>query len=142
MFGEDPMKWIERLVVAGVGETQHMLACVYCGGTLNYYPVDREEYSKGLKWLRERADAGAREFQWQYGNVLIWAGGDLAGIEYLKKSYESGYADAAYSLGDFYACDADWDAGYFADEAKAIDWFKKAIELGSVEALHECRNLI
>ena len=138
MFGESPTQWLERLASAGDGETQHMLACVECAGTLNDYP----EYSEGFNWLREQADAGRPEFQWQYGNVLIWADCNLQGIEYLRRSYENGYAAAAYSLGDLYAYDADWGEAFHPDENEAIKWFEKAIDLGSIEAAEALSNII
>ena len=132
MFGEDPVQWIERLARAAEGEKQHMFACVECEGDLSWYPVNDNGYAVGLRWLKEQADAGRREFQWQYGNVLIYASDDLAGIEYLKKSYENGYGNAALSLGDFYSDDA----------AKAIDWFEKAVKLGSIAAADRLGELL
>ena len=81
MFGENPMKWLERLAVAGDGETQHLLACVACVGMLSAYPFDDRRFADGFKWLKEQADAGRREFQRQYRTVLISAIGDPDGVE-------------------------------------------------------------
>ena len=144
MFGEDPVHWLGRLAGAGDGETQHMLACVECEGIWNEYPFDDENYSEGFRWLKEQADAGVPELQWQYGNILLWAGSlaDLAGLDYLRRSCESGCAAAAYWLGMFYDHDADWGEGFHPDKREADKWFEKAIEFGSVEAADALSDII
>lgn len=144
MFGDDPIHWLARLASAGDGETQHMLACVECEGKWNEYPYDDENYTEGFRWLKVQADAGVPELQWQYGNILLWAGSlaDLAGLDYLKRACESGCAAAAYWLGVFYGHDADWGEGFHPDKREANKWFEKAVELGSVEAADALSDII
>ena len=127
---------------ASIGEQMHMLAYEECEGVLNDYPYADEKYAEGFKWLKEQADAGRREYQCQYGNVLIWAVGDLAGIEYLKRSYENGCVEAAYSLGDLYAYDADWGDEFQPDIDEAIFWFERSEQLGSISAADRLGELL
>ena len=135
-------KTIVDIKQVSVGERMHRLAYDECEGVLNYYPYDDEKYAEGFKWLKEQADAGRGEYQCQYGNILIWAVGDLAGIEYLKRSYENGCADGAYFLGDLYAYDADWGETFQPNIDEAIVWFERAEKLGSVLAADRLGELL
>ena len=50
-------------------------------------------------------------------------------MEYLKKSAEMGYAPAQCKLGDCYAN----GQGVEEDEAKAVQWYRKAADQGYAE---------
>lgn len=148
-YGIDPKKWLEKAAGSGDGEAQHLLAVMECEGNLNEYPVDDERFAAGLRWVRERADAGDGVAQCQFGRMLIfaWDAPDMTGLDYLKKSCQNGNAQAAFELGDLYTIDADWgdtsDPDHFEpDREEGRKWYERAIELGSVGAADALSDII
>ena len=145
VYCADPMHWLKVAAEADDGEAQHLLACIECKGVFNHYPVGDSGFAEGLKWLKERADAGDSVSQCQYGCILIWADSpaDMSGVEYLRRSYENGCAQAAFQLGDLY-----WETRYYwgdeftPDKKEAIIWFEKAIERGNIPATDRMSRII
>lgn len=128
--------WFEKAAVAGDAEALHWLAVVECEGNLNEYPCT-EKYAKGFEWLTNSANAGDPVSQCQLGRILMFNSSlspDIAGVEYLKKSAASGYAQAALELGDLYYYNLDWGDIFTPDKKIAAEWYKKASELGNAEA--------
>lgn len=143
---------LENAANKGDGEAQHRLAILeYVGeddANWGAYPIDSPEFAAGLKWIEGDAEAGNPKSQFEYGEILIWAG-DIhktmaRGLEFLNRSAENGYALAAFELGMLYSdTDTDWDGIFCANKAEAIKWFEKAVELGgeyAVKFLETTRN--
>ena len=149
LYGTDPKKWLEKAAGSGDGEAQHLLAVMECEGNLNEYPVDDEKFAAGLRWVRERADAGDAVAQCQFGRMLIfaWDFPDMTGLDYLKKSCQNGNAQAAFELGDLHTIDADWgdpdDPNHFEPDCEeGRRWYERAIELGSLGAADTLSDII
>lgn len=110
-------------------ESVHLLAMLYCGGELNYYPYDKEEFRSGYEWLKSRVESGDPEAQCQYANVICYADGPYLekAIHYWEMAYEGGVKTAALDLSDLYAdTGTDWGVDYIPDLAKACHWLERA----------------
>ena len=151
-YSHNPKELLEKASQRGDGEAQHRLAILeYVGeddANWGDYPIDSPEFAAGLKWIEGDAEAGNPKSQFEYGEILIWAG-DIhktmaRGLEFLSRSAENGYALAAFELGMLYSdTDTDWDGIFCANKAEAIKWFEKAVELGgeyAVKFLETARN--
>lgn len=109
-------------------EAVHLLAMIHCGGELNYYPCDCEEFRIGYEWMKSRAESGDPEAQYQYARTQCYATGPNleTAIYYWEKAYEGGVTMAAQELADLYASDSDWGVDYIPDPEKARYWYERA----------------
>ena len=96
--------------------------------------LEREDYAAAVPILREAAEAGHPEAQYNLGWALIEGAGTIAdpveANRWLRSAAEQGWVDAQFKLGYSYAL----GRGIEQDMTEAFRWFDKAAENGDVEA--------
>ncbi|MEP0548961.1 MAG: tetratricopeptide repeat protein [Rhodothermales bacterium] len=96
--------------------------------------LEREDYVAAVPALREAAEAGHPEAQYNLGWALIEGAGTVAdpveANRWLRSAAEQGWVDAQFKLGYSYAL----GRGTEQNMTKAFRWFETAAENGDAEA--------
>lgn len=91
----------------------------------------KHNVEEGLRWLRKASDYNYQLAKFFLGYVLLWGYYDVKqdtveGLRLLRQLAEEGDATAMMNLGDAY----NRGCGVQADDAIALDWFRKAVAAG------------
>ena len=154
-FCSDPKKWLEKAAKSGDGEAQHLLAMSECDGDLTDYPYFEDAFSAGLEWLKHSADQGNVISQYQYGRICFERSDEeiLDAIAYWERAYANGLnstdprersaaAMAALEIAELNYHKVERGDLFKPDGDRAIVWYEKAIELGSIDAADALSDII
>lgn len=84
-------------------------------------------------WYRKAADQGNAEAEYRLGNAYVQGSKDLPrdrtqGLGLMVRAGEHGHATSLRSIGDYYR---NGRFGFPKDDIEAVNWYRKAADLGS-----------
>ena len=119
------MAWYRKAAAQGYVPAQYNLALMYAHGE-----GGKPDPAKAQKWLRRAADHGSVEAQVKLAELALLEDKFDEAVLWFSKAADQDDADAAFNLGSLYYL----GRGVAKDEAKAVEYYRKAARLGMREA--------
>lgn len=126
---EEGLKWLAKAALFEYWKALYDLGMAYMDG---YAAVPDE--AKAVKCLEQAASFGHSESEYELGKWEFDRENAEKAIQWMKKSYEHGNAEAALFLGNYYEGQTD---GNPKDAEEAFHWYENAARMGEGEAMAE-----